>query len=536
MKPYADYLDSISVDAALHESILQKAVRAPELKSRAARSHETSHKQGSAYLQEPAHTLKPERLQELTHTLRPERLQEPAHLQEPARSERPAKPSGPARLHQKRASSHYAGMAAVACTVCAAVLVLCIWVLPGLLNDPATPNYIPDDPSNPEQQDPSSPTNPQAPIDTSIHPLVFNTVNNPILSEASMLRRLGSAGPKVRSDLNNEQLQAVLPYLDFQLIGSASFNYNGSFSHMTAYEAAIFGGVEYPDGFITGYPRTTIELEYGEPLPILGLGGDIAPDDTNPQISDVHGVPVVAYVLDKTSSFIITFQANFKLDDLAYRVIIEDNREDGPARLAELVNALILGGGADLNALDYPSVSGLRYDELGLNEARLDSDFGAFVPLKVPDNYVLETAFRTKDTRSNHLQLFWEKTNGVHFYAVWNISKPSEEDLGRIVSVSDRAKYDMSLYPYFWRAPLPSGIEPYFYNPVFRAEELTFDVVRARQFWLDDSEVQEPDWRIMPFGVLFGDVFISIIDDRATPEELWEMLSSLEFYRSLDIP
>jgi hypothetical protein len=60
-------------------------------------------------------------------------------------------------------------------------------------------------------------------------------------------------------------------------------------------------------------------------------------------VSDVHGVPVRAFIVDNDGARDIFFQATFRLDDIPYMVIHQNpNEAEGKKRITEVVTTLIL--------------------------------------------------------------------------------------------------------------------------------------------------------------------------------------------------
>ena len=85
----------------------------------------------------------------------------------------------------------------------------------------------------------------------------------------------------------------------------------------------------------------------------------------------------------------------------------------------------------------------------------------------------------------------------------------------------------MSLYPIPRAESIPSELWEYVNNPVFLAEELTLDVVKARAYYVDNDRGDTPGWR-MDFNVLYRDVVVDVNIKGISPEQVWEMFADLE--------
>jgi len=407
-------------------------------------------------------------------------------------------------------------MAGLVGVVCIAVLLLCIWMFPGLFNNPALTNPLPSDPSGTGQQDPTNSlgANQQILTVTELCPLVFNMADFYSMP-TDFMWPIGS----FTVNLNKEQLRAVLPNLNLTLSAFVVYANNGSFLSLRVNETQIIDGIEYP-GTTYGASLQT-EIQVG-----LIFEDCIVVPQSVPEVSVVHETPVMVYMTPENPNYMrMRFRADFELDAVVYRVEIHDSVENGPGRLTEIVNTLILGGGANLDVLANPVIPELDTVLLTLSSARLDPVFGQFVPLTIPDGYDLNIAYRLQNAQSDVLLISIIKPDNT--YVVWTISRPTEKELETVVSVEDHEKYDMALYPAFWTRPFPSGLEQFIIRPVFRAEELTLDVVRARMYRLDDSQIRDPGWEIMPFYVLYDDTIVLISTNNATPEDVWKMLAPL---------
>ena len=212
------------------------------------------------------------------------------------------------------------------------------------------------------------------------------------------------------------------------------------------------------------------------------------------------------------------------MDNFVYRVKFSDYAESGQAWMTELVSNLIRGGTEGLTALADPVIPELRSDVLPLYEARLDPDFGAFVPINSPAHAQVR---RFITQHENAMLLTWDA--GVH-QVRWQIFHLTEEAQTRIISVDERERYDSYFFPEprYRHAPNDLLELSILMNPVFLAEEMTLDVVRARARWIDADWLgdRDPYW-LIEFSVLFDDILVHIVSSGASAEEIWIMLTEL---------
>lgn len=187
------------------------------------------------------------------------------------------------------------------------------------------------------------------------------------------------------------------------------------------------------------------------------------------------------------------------------------------ACVAVLLAVFIHRFSIEMPQIDYPpSVAPLPVQEdLTIDQARNCPNFGAFIPIHVPTEFNLDRVWRTIHQDTETLFAFWY--NGLHSIT-WQISNATEHDFARVVDINDRAMFDLSLYTVPWFESVPAGLMQYVMSPVFRAQEITLDAVQARAIEGRSGDVQ------MNFGVLFGDVIVTINANGLPPYEVWEMI------------
>ena len=202
--------------------------------------------------------------------------------------------------------------------------------------------------------------------------------------------------------------------------------------------------------------------------------------------------------------------------------MITDIGQDAPHTVGTHENGNNNGASPDVTQPMTPALGGER---LSLAEARLDPDFGAYMPQNVPSQFAFNTAQRLINQDINSLMAFWG--DGTPDFISWLISKPTEHDLSRLVSINDRERYDMSLYSIPLAASVPEELRVYVQDPVFISEELTLAAIQARV--LEGASRQGDIGGVsFNFNILFDDVVVSISARGVSPEQVWEMISEME--------
>jgi len=423
----------------------------------------------------------------------------------------------PKPIYQKRLAVRYAMAAA-----CAVVLLFGLWAVPNffdtqnITNDPngffanlpsdtqngGNNGYIATGPTQNQESDSNEETNetqiPELHFD--IYALVFNDIQSEISASRIM--------PDFAHDLTDEQFNVIFPTLDR--------------SHFEAIVSYWLPRGEYSLGLteVSAHaPNGQASITAAE-----GVTSFINPlsEPTDLQISYAHGVEVTAIIVESYPLYAV--RAEFVLGGTGYNVRYFDyDREAAKERLTALVNGIIYGGAPDWSVLADPVVPELRNEELTLEQARIDPDFGAFMPVNIPHGFIFDSGRRTLNQWENSIRANWHRFPTFD-NIFWTAAEPHEFDLERIVSANDRHKFDVSLYSIPWALSVPDEIHGYFSNPVFLAEEMTLEVVRARALWDEGRHGESAGWRIISFGVLYGDVIIRISARGVSPEEIWDML------------
>ena len=414
----------------------------------------------------------------------------------------------------------------------AAVFLLCVLMVPMLLDirnnnvAPILPPYGTDGPmlpGRPLDPPPYSGSGENAPTATTspsnLYPLNPNiTGQGP--SETIAGARIFLPG-LFWHPVTTEQLPHILPDLGFPVSATVSYYTSQTYGEGTLYEVSVTEVT--PDGataiFGQFYTRTRIQIA---PAPIFScaiIGYD-------PVFSYVHGVRVSAGVADWVGVMddnVALFTANFEVGGVYYRISLYDyaDGDNGLNRLTEIVNTIIVNGPADLSVLADPVIPELRDERPSLEEAHQDPDFGRFMPLTVPAGFVFDNARRTLSQTYDGLSAFWQPDSQRMCSIWWQIARLREHDLDRIVSIDEREKFDLSLYPIPWMDSVPDELIQVVSNPIFRAEEITLEAVQARV--LEDSRRGGMGaW--ISFGVLFDDVVVTVTTTGVSPEDIWAML------------
>ncbi|MBQ5535904.1 MAG: hypothetical protein IIU01_04045 [Oscillospiraceae bacterium] len=157
-------------------------------------------------------------------------------------------------------------------------------------------------------------------------------------------------------------------------------------------------------------------------------------------------------------------------------------------------------------------------ETLSAEQAYADADFGGYL-CQTPQGFTAEN-FRRTDGR---LMAYFSRG---YDYVEWNATRCTEADKARIVSLDHPEDYDLSLYSIPFAESVPADKRQIVDEPIFRAEELTLDAVRARTLTVADAG--DSAGARMSFAVLFGgDILVRISTKGVSPEWVFEQLSAM---------
>ena len=319
--------------------------------------------------------------------------------------------------------------------------------------------------------------------------------------------------------LTQAQLKEVFPGLDLTLGATAYYRQDGSLYFLTAIETKQPGRTDLPVLRGEYYNRTTIQVSaYGAVHSDCVLVGGKA------KTSVIDGVTVEAFKHRVYEADMAYYQADFLMDGIGYRVSLYDsNKGDASAvRLTEIVRALIAGGKADLSLIAKADFPDLRFDQLTLDQAREDPDFGGYIPSAIPSGYECQSSYRICNPMQNSLSAHWAMACK---YVEVQAEDANQYTRERLVHPGELEKYDMSLYPIPWTDSIPDALWDVVQRPVFLAEELSLEVIRARVYIQDESG-EGPQPRA-DFNVLYGDVLVSFSSKGLSAQQLWEMAQTI---------
>ncbi len=146
-----------------------------------------------------------------------------------------------------------------------------------------------------------------------------------------------------------------------------------------------------------------------------------------------------------------------------------------------------------------------RSERLTWEEAKLESGFDAYLPAQVPARFQFEEGRRELGQNRDYLTLLWTKGYDNIFILVDRLGGAYPADYLQTyqVDVDNPASYDLRLYEIPWCDSVPEEYQQTISNPVFLAEDVTWEVIQAREQRDTDSGTTRFQFEILhPDGVL----------------------------------
>lgn len=158
-------------------------------------------------------------------------------------------------------------------------------------------------------------------------------------------------------------------------------------------------------------------------------------------------------------------------------------------------------------------------------EAYATEGLGAYIPAVLPAGYAFESAYRKQNPDTGEydsVSITWTKGMDSIFLTV---EKAESSDIV-LTDLSKPETYNVHLYDIPYGETVPREYWEAFDNPVFRAADLSFELIEARMKVVQDlGDTGTPRG---DFSVLYeNDVLIRFNGD-GTAQEIWEMFQSVE--------
>ncbi len=156
-------------------------------------------------------------------------------------------------------------------------------------------------------------------------------------------------------------------------------------------------------------------------------------------------------------------------------------------------------------------------------EARETALLGEYIPAKLFGGYVFEEARGTvaEGGQYESISVSWSRGLDTIF---WSISQVGQSEIV-CVDVEETDKYDVHRYSIPYADSVPEEYREVFHEPVFRAEDLSSEVIERRMKSVQDAG--DTDTPRGTFSVLFKEGILVRFNGRGTAAEIWELFKAL---------
>ena len=167
---------------------------------------------------------------------------------------------------------------------------------------------------------------------------------------------------------------------------------------------------------------------------------------------------------------------------------------------------------------------------LTLEEARCQALVGEYLPLNVPDGYVLESAKGSAaDSDAKEVTVCFSRgmdTIVIHVTDKYASEESKQQLEERMADLENVESYNVHVYEIPYAETVPEEYQASFYNPVFRVEDMTRELVEARmKIVADAGDTDTPRGNL---AILYDNGVCVEINADATAEEVWAMIQSIE--------
>ena len=238
---------------------------------------------------------------------------------------------------------------------------------------------------------------------------------------------------------------------------------------------------------------------------------------------DYHGLEVTSYFLtrEEAGGTVYEYHAEFLCGETGVRFTYT-----GPDQntASWITNVLVWYAAGDqpftTSHLEPTEIPAWRSESLTWEEARAE-DLGVYLP-QTPGGFGFESAWREMGQDRDWMRVTWVR--GMDSCTV-TVSRPGETPT--CMDPEARAYYDVNLYTIPWAESVPDEIMfGGFQDPVFRAEDLTEDLVAARARWEDQDAGDTDGWRYSQFGVWYASegILVEYHPRGIAPAELFALI------------
>ncbi|MBR6812887.1 MAG: hypothetical protein IKM51_05890, partial [Oscillospiraceae bacterium] len=263
-------------------------------------------------------------------------------------------------------------------------------------------------------------------------------------------------------------------------------------------------------------------------------------------VSIAQGAPVRDYVFDGNIVVYVSGDTEFKLyewengldnvtltadaviNDLSFAFTMQAKAANAEAAKEQFVSTLQLfsnyeGSKPDLSLIKARSIPQWFDKEISYDEALEDADFGKYMLPVLPEGFAEESLCVYKDQNNDYLSGLWVRG---YDELRWKVYTFGEEDELRVTDSAQKENYDLSLYPIPRADSVPDELRQIVDNPIFSAEDLTLDMVRARAYSVSDSG--DSSGPRMTFSVKYGDKVVEVRSKGIDPQWIYERLISIK--------
>lgn len=153
-------------------------------------------------------------------------------------------------------------------------------------------------------------------------------------------------------------------------------------------------------------------------------------------------------------------------------------------------------------------------------QVRQTGALGEALPAVLPQGYGFESAYYYEET--DELNVCWVRGMDSIMLSLKHVDVEQTE----IIDIAKPECYDRRLYEIPYAETVPEEYFETMNNPVFALEDFGLEIVRSRVV-ANTVDTGDTDTPRGSFSVLYPDGLLIRFNGRGTPEQIWEMISSI---------
>lgn len=178
---------------------------------------------------------------------------------------------------------------------------------------------------------------------------------------------------------------------------------------------------------------------------------------------------------------------------------------------------------------DYCDTDDIHFTFSGIEEARAMDTVGDYIPSRIPEGYLYESAYGLKDYGMtdkswNTVSILWSKGSDTIELVITEYPEEAAQSMP-LADISRPETYDVNRYEIPYADTVPGEYAEIFEDPVFAESDFSLEIVKARMKPVEASE--DTDIPRGNFSVLYDSGVLVRFSGCGDAVSIWEMFQSI---------